>query len=781
MENHAHPAESRHFGSDKPKVKSAARLMLFGIPTTVFFLFFIYMSAIYLPRNIQLWLGWLFILLIVVVNRYLSRSADFQRIVIILICLFLTSRYWFFRVNHTIYYLGIFDFIGMIALFMAESYGILTYLLGMFVNIAPLKRELDPIQLDDPDLPTVDIFIPTYNESELMVGITATAASKVDYPKDKLNVFILDDGGTLQKRNDPDPEKAEAARARHENLKNLAEFLEIHYITRDLNLHAKAGNITHALFTTCPEEAMVCVLRQSSMDMGLSGSCGDLVLILDCDHVPTRDFLRNTVRYFMEDERLFLVQTPHFFINPDPVEKNLSMYLEKPSENEMFYGAVHLGLDFWNASFFCGSAAILRRKYLEEIGGIAGDTITEDAETALTLHSRGYNSVFVSRPMVCGLSPETFSDFILQRSRWAQGMTQILILKNPLLIKGLSPAQRVCYMNSCIFWLFGLSRFTFFAAPLLFLFFGLNVYNASLGQVLAYAGPHILGAMMLTDYMFGELRHPFFSELYEVVQSVFNVPAVISTIFRPKKPSFKVTPKDQSLSADTLSPLAIPFYIMLILALAAYPVALYRLVMFPFMSDAVYITLFWNSFNLMLVLLCLGAVWEKRQIRRRHRIRTDEDIWVGTVDGQENHPGRVFDLSEDGIGFTAANNDELKKGREIRIKGVDSYGHEYNLPARIARVVPGKSSLICGCEFLGQDGLSWMEIVTYVYGDSRRWEEFWKRRRQHRKNAWRGIGYLLVKGIDGSVRNFSGLLLLTFKRSATFGGHLWRRRKSGAT
>lgn len=95
----------------------------------------------------------------------------------------------------------------------------------------------------------------------------------------------------------------------------------------------------------------------------------------------------------------------------------------------MFYGEIHRGLDFWNSSFFCGSGAVLRRKYLEEAQGFSGKTITEDAETALTLHSKGYNSVYLRKPMICGLSPETFDDFITQRSRWTQGMIQILLLK----------------------------------------------------------------------------------------------------------------------------------------------------------------------------------------------------------------------------------------------------------------------------------------------------------------------------------------------------------------
>ena len=113
------------------------------------------------------------------------------------------------------------------------------------------------------------------------------------------------------------------------------------------------------------------LIKISCINEGINQGCGELILILDCDHVPARDFLRQTIGFFIQDSDLFLLQTPHFFINPDPLEKNLETFRKGPSENEMFYAAIQPGLDFWNASFFCGSAAILRRKHLLEVGGIA--------------------------------------------------------------------------------------------------------------------------------------------------------------------------------------------------------------------------------------------------------------------------------------------------------------------------------------------------------------------------------------------------------------------------
>ena len=147
--------------------------------------------------------------------------------------------------------------------------------------------------------------------------------------------------------------------------------------------------------------------------------------MFDADHAPARDFLLETVGYFDEEPRLFLVQTPHFFLNPDPVERNLDTFEKMPSENEMFYGIIQRGLDKWDASFFCGSAAVLRRAALAETNGFSGVSITEDCETALALHARGWKSVYVDKPLIAGLQPATFASFIGQRSRWAQGMMQI--------------------------------------------------------------------------------------------------------------------------------------------------------------------------------------------------------------------------------------------------------------------------------------------------------------------------------------------------------------------
>jgi cellulose synthase (UDP-forming) len=671
-------------------------------------------------------------------------QPDWSRVGVVLIGTYVTLRYWMFRTMETIGYQSGWDFTFLILLYLAETYCICTYVISMFVNISPLTRKIPPLPSDPERLPTVDVFIPTYNEDVDVVYVTATACTQLDYPKEKLNIYILDDGGTAQKLNDPDPQRAAAARKRADRLKSMATRLGVIYFARETNEHAKAGNINAGL------------LRGAFGNTGLGRSCGELILVLDCDHVPTQDMLRNTVGFFLEDENLCLVQTPHFFINPTPIEKNLETHRHSPNENEMFYGAVQLGLDLWNSSFFCGSSALLRRNALIHIGGIARDTVTEDAETSLLLHSKGYNSIYLNKPMSMGLSPESFDGFILQRSRWAQGMTQILLLKNPLLQKGLRLTQRICYFNSCLFWLFGFARVIFFVSPLMFLFFGLRVYNVSLNQILLYAVPHLIASYYASNYLYGRMRHPFFSEIFETIQSIFLVPAVLSVFLNPRRPIFKATPKSLSRRKDALTPLSAPFYGMFLLAVAGYLAGVWRWVHDPLLWDTVLVCSLWNTFNLLLILCCLGVVWERRQLRRSHRYETREPISIRLPESDVCLAAAVTDLSTTGAGLTTDGTFDIP-GDRIILEAEGRGQGPFALPARVIRRDCGPAGISLGCEFEQPNEVSRQQIIGFVYGDSRRLKYFYEAKIGRTLSSFRGLINLLAIGGRGSLRNGAGI------------------------
>ena len=684
-------------------LSSPIRLKLFWLVASFILAAYLYFSTIDLTNVQQGYLAWGLLAAIFFLGRHPSiNQYTSVRIAFLLMASFITLRYLIWRATSTLVYTGPVDFFFMSLLYVAELEVALVYIINMFTNVYPLSREEVSMPEDESTWPTVDVFLPTYVEDVELVRITATAAKQIDYPEDKINIYILDDGSTDARCHNK--QLSAGANYRKKKMRALADQVGVHYIARKENKHAKAGNINYAL----------------------GKSSGEIILVLDCDHVPAHDILKQTLGWFFKDPKLCLVQTPHFFINPDPLEKNLGSFHKAPSENEMFYRGIQPAIDFWDASFFCGSAALLRRTALEEVGGIVGDTITEDCETSINLHAKGYHSVYVDRPMVCGLSPETFEDFLLQRTRWCQGMLQMFFLNNPTFKKGLTFAQRVCYTSFYMYWFFGFARLMFFVAPSLYLLFGVQVYHASLDEAAVYVVPHILGSLITMRYLFGKYRWPLFSELYESVQGLFLLPAVIGVVENPKSPTFKVTPKGKTLNEDYLSPLAGPFYLMFVIMLISIPTAIYQWVNNPYAQDGIIICLVWLSINLVLTFSALGVFWERQQVRTYPRAWADGPAGMLDAMGRELGTGRLHDLSMSGVGIVAVPKARLDLNADYTITAYSSWGREYKLKAVLKFQRPVKDGIYCGLAFKDMEE-HYDELVSLVYGDSQRWQDFWDR------------------------------------------------------
>ncbi|MCW6508390.1 UDP-forming cellulose synthase catalytic subunit [Lichenifustis flavocetrariae] len=537
---------------------------------------------------------------------------------------FVILRYVFWRATSTIPSLeSPLDFVPGVLLAVAEAYCVTMMFLSLFTVARPTDRPPAP-RLSADAAPTVDVFVPSYNESVEILATTLVSAKAMHYPDGKLKIFLLDDGGTDEKVGSDDPDKAAAAMARRKNLQALCADLGVQYLTREQNTHAKAGNLNN----------------------GLINSDGEFVVIFDADHAPAKEFLRETVGYFSTDDRLFLVQTPHFFLNPDPIEKNLGAR-GMPAENEMFYGLVQKGLDTWNAAFFCGSAAVLRRQALEQVGGFHGSSITEDAETALELHSRRWKSLYIDKPMIAGLQPETFETFIGQRSRWCRGMVQILLLKNPLLKEGLTIPQRLCYLSSSMFWLFPLSRMAFIFAPMFYIFLNLKIYVANQQEFFAYTMTYMISAMMIQSYIFGRLRWPWASDVYEYIQSVHLFRAVLSVFVDPRRPKFNVTDKGLSLKESRLSGMALPYVLIFGLVTLSMGVIAFRYAHEPASRDMLTVVGVWTLLNMFLTGIALGAVSEFRERRTTPRVETKHKAVLSF--GQQSIPVLIEDMSYGGL------------------------------------------------------------------------------------------------------------------------------------
>ncbi len=566
----------------------------------------------------------------------MARSSDSYLVTLTLMVLsmFCTFRYGYWRISQTVRFFqdpanhwGALDAFFICTLIFAESYAFVILFLGYFQTIWPLRRAPVPLPEDTEDWPHVDVLIPTYNEPLDVVRYTALGALNMDWPADKMHVYILDDG-------------------RRKEFEQFAFEAGIGYKIRPDNFHAKAGNINTAL----------------------KSLHSPYVTIFDCDHVPTRSFLQMTMGWFLRDRKLAMLQTPHHFYSPDPFERNLQQFRVIPNEGELFYGIVQDGNDFWNASFFCGSCAVLRREALDEIGGIAVETVTEDAHTSLRMQMNGWGTAYINIPQAAGLATERLSAHVGQRIRWARGMIQILRTDNPLFAPGLKFPQRLCYFNAMMHFLYAVPRLIFLTAPLIYLLLNHTNVPGYWAAILAYALPHLTLSNVTNSRIQGEHRHSFWNEIYETVLSPYILLPTMMALINPKLGKFNVTAKGGVVKRTYFdAKIAQPFLIMLFFNVLGLLVAIPRFLIWDRdRPGTVIMNVLWCCFNIVILGVCTAVAREMKQLRTAVRIAMVTPVMLKETDGKLL-AGETIDMSSGGTSIRFSEALELEPGAKIKL------------------------------------------------------------------------------------------------------------------
>jgi cellulose synthase (UDP-forming) len=446
----------------------------------------------------------------------------------------------------------------------------------------------------------VDVFVTTYNEDVDLLRQTLRAAVAMRYPH---GTYVLDDG------------RREAVRA-------LANELGCHYITRDNNLHAKAGNWNNAYKITSAE----------------------FIATFDADHVPRPDFLERTLGFF-QDPKVALVQVPQQYHNLDSVQHRVSWKSKRMyGEQDAFFNLVMPGKDNWNSSFFCGTGALLRRAALTKHGGILTGTITEDLHTSVVLHSEGWKSVYLNETLVTGLAPMDLKSFEVQRLRWAEGNLKVAGYVNPVLTPGLSVHQRISYVASLYHWTIGIPKVIYYAAPPWMLFSGtfpiVNFDRTFVAMYLCFLAT-LVGSYLIVSR--GKSRL-FMDELFNMVSFFTLIRAMKRALVGRGKPAkFEVTSKKGSGISDPRP--VLPHLVLLLFSLLAMT---WSLMVLAFgVSDDRFgtgVSIFWTLYNVVLVLMVLHIASRPAEKRSATRFRANfavEDRFTQAL-------GVTADVSEGG-------------------------------------------------------------------------------------------------------------------------------------
>lgn len=393
-----------------------------------------------------------------------------------------------------------------VPLLLLEVHALVTF--GLFVFTAWDVSALPSVApVNDPP-GRVAVLVATYNEpfEVLLPTVSAAAAMRLEH-----ETWVLDDG-------------------HREWVAELAAEVGAGYLTREDRSFAKAGNINAAL---------------DKLD-------AEYVVILDADHVAAPDFLRHTLGYFA-DPRVALVQTPQDFYNDDSFEhagptRSAGRRADAKArdraycEQGLFYRVLQPARNRWNAAFCCGSNVVLRASALREVGGFATESITEDIQTSLRLHRRGWRTVYHNEVLARGLAAADAAQYLSQRLRWGTGAMQVLRQDRPLTGGGLTVPQRLSYAATLTGWFDAWRTLGYLLLPMAVLLTGASPVSARFGTFALAFIPAFL-AQQLAISRLSRGRGSFGrSMLFEFVRMPANLAATL-TWFGPVESEFRVTAK----------------------------------------------------------------------------------------------------------------------------------------------------------------------------------------------------------------------------------------------
>lgn len=514
-----------------------------------------------------------------------------------------------------------------ILLLIAEFIGIIQFF--NFQYFSTKKYKLENRKLENPfskEMPLIDILICTYNEPKDLLKKTIIGAKYINYNKEKLNIYVCDDGG-------------------RDEIKTLCREYGVNYITREDNEGAKAGNINNALKYVK----------------------GEYVSILDADMIAKNNFLEKTIQYFLDDDNLAFVQVPQSYYNADMYQYNMENKI--PNEQDMFMRDIQEARASINAVLHVGTNAVFRRKHLDSVGGFPTFSITEDMALGMKLQAEGYNSILVNEPLVLGLSATTLEESIKQRKRWARGNVQVFKRNNPLFMKGLKFGQRIAYIDGLIYWFASLQKIIYIIAPILYLLFGILSIKSTVWRLIPFYVPFLVSQMIVFKILSPGTRSLKWSHYYETVMAPSISASILSELLCINPVGFKVTAKDVTRDKAYFQfRFILPHLILLIGTVMSWGVCVYLIRVGKLMPSYVILNLIWSVYNAVGLFIAIKVAYQKPIFRNTERAILNEEYKISLKVDDNKIDGILEDISDKGAGIRINKNITVEKNKEIYIK-----------------------------------------------------------------------------------------------------------------
>lgn len=492
------------------------------------------------------------------------------KICIYVITFLATLLYIFYRVFFTLPTSNSIDLFFAILVLVVEIIDAIFYSFFVF-NILIYRKESPKIpKIAKKDYPDVDIFIATINEKKELLEKTIKSCLNMRYPnKKKVHIYICDDGNRKE-------------------IKELCKLLRVNYICRKDNENAKAGNYNNAL-------------KQTK---------SPYVAMFDADMCPNEKFLLKTIPFFIKEYRVGFVQLPQSFSELDFFQAKFKFLNKIPFEQDYFYHQIQMAKNNTNSVVCCGTNMVMSRKALEDIGGFATKTITEDIATGMLLEASGYKAIAIADDEVYGLNVNSTESLLKQRLRWCRGCIQIL--KNYSIIRNnnLNNRQKLDYLSAIYYWFFGLRNIFYLLVPLLFSIFNVKVIQCNtLTFLTIFAFQYILKRFVIDRVEGGKVSSTW-NRIYEIILSPIIAYGTIKELLGFSTTKFEVTSKDKNNNDKYKYKYSIGLYIvhlvLLLLTITGIVLSAYK--GYNLGIEIYYIPLFWLITNF--IYLCIALIFD---------------------------------------------------------------------------------------------------------------------------------------------------------------------------
>ena len=630
----------------------------------------------------------------IVVKRY-SPDSTRARTITVTLSFILTLRYLYWRTFYTLNTENATTTAISIFILGLEIFAWMVPYLDLFMSVNRKHRSREADQWEATVLrgeytPTVDILIPTYNESIAILRRTIIGCQNIEYGNKK--VYLLDDS-----------ERPE--------VKELTRELGCRYIARTEHSHAKAGNINHAL---------------NFID-------GELIAIFDADFVPSRNFLTRTVGFFQK-AKLALLQTHQHFFNQDLFAKNLGLGDTFGYPLEESSARLNQPVRDYHNSVMCfGSSFVIRRSALDDVGGFFTGSITEDYFTSIKLLANKYQINYLYERLSAGLVPESLPALFNQRMRWVTGTFQgFFVSANPLTIKGLTFTQRLIYAGGILNWFGNVALAMFILImPSLFIL-KVPPFTIDFQGWLAFFLPFLIFELTTFYWFRDRASSKIIMDIYNFILCFPITVAIVKTLISPFKGGFKVTDKGVIARRSNFRwQLGLPIIYTWVITMTGLYSYSHELMNPDLNTDIILsfekaysnseIILFLLGYYLIFLTVCLLALIDKPQTDPYPWLKIKTDLDIITKTGETTPISSQY-LSENGVKIVLSSAYSQKQFHENQRVNIRINELDLTLKAIVRQVTPNKGKTTIQLEYWQLELEQYRQLIDFLFCKPDRWQ-----------------------------------------------------------